>query len=176
MKKLIRCSKLYYANDPKVDSIAIWILCSVGIITTLKDGYYMEILRYSTCTFVMALILWNYLIKGKKAKIEIEEGELLNDYNENEERADKKYCDKYIKLIGTVSHIEFDEYERIFIEMASNDKYCVEASAILANKKCIKYVESIHKGEKMIFYGNFLRDENRLLLDVKYLKLENGGA
>ncbi|UEL47723.1 OB-fold putative lipoprotein [Terrisporobacter hibernicus] len=176
MKKLIRCSKLYYTNDSKVESIAFWVLWSVGIISTFKSGYYMDILRYSTCTFVIALALWAYLIKGKKAKIEIEESKLLNDYNENEERADKKYCDKYIKLIGTVSHIEFDEYKDIFIEMASDDKYCVGASAILANKKCIKYVESIHVGDKMIFYGNFLRDDSRLCLDVKYLKLENGGA
>ena len=176
MKKLIRCSKLYYANDPKVYSIAIWVICSVGIITTLKDGYYMEILRYISCLFVIALTLWAYLIKGKKAKIEIEEKELLNNYNENEERADQKYCDKYIKLIGTVSHIEFDEYEDIFIKMESDDKYCVGASVTLANKKCIKYVEKIHDGEKMTFYGNFLRDESRLLLDVKYLKLEKGGA
>jgi len=176
MKKLIRCSKLYYANDPKVDSIVIWIICSVGIITTLKDGYYMEILRYTSCIFVIALTLWAYLIKGKKAKIEIEESKLLNDYNENEEIADKKYCDKYIKLIGTVSHIEFDEYKDIFIEMASDDKYYVGSSVIFANKKCIKYVESIHEGDKMIFYGNFLRDDSRLFLDVKYLKLGNGGT
>lgn len=138
MKKLIRCSKLYYANDPKVDSIAIWVMCSVGIITTLKDGYYMEILRYTSLIFVIALILWANLIKGKKAKIEIEESKLLNDYNENEERADKKYC--------------------------------VGSSVIFANKKCIKYVESIHVGDKMIFYGDFLREKNRLFLYVKYLK------
>lgn len=176
MKKLIRCSKFYYTDDSEIDLIIFGVLCSVGIISIFKNGYYMDILKYISCIFVIALIIWSYFIRGKKAKIEIEESKLLNDYNENEGRADKKYCDKYIKLIGTVSHIEFDEYKDIFIEMASDDKYCVGAAAILANKKCIKYVESIHVGDKMIFYGDFLRDDSRLYLDVKYLKLENGGA
>jgi len=82
MKKLIRCSKLYYTHDPKVDSISIWVICVVGIITTFKNGYYMDILRYSSCIFAITLIFWGYFIKGKKAKIEIEEKELLNDYND----------------------------------------------------------------------------------------------
>lgn len=169
MGKIIRCSKLYYMNDASIDSIVIGVICSVGIISTLKNSYYTNNLIYISCIFVIALILWSYLIRGKKSKIEIEENRLLSDYNENEEDADKKYNGKYIKLIGTVLNIEFDEYKDIFISLKSDDDHCIEASVLFQNKKCIKYIGNIHEGDTIIVYGSFMREKNRLLLDVKYL-------
>lgn len=170
MKKLIKCSKVNYLSDPKVDSIIFGVLCSVGIISTFKNGYYMDILKYISCIFVIALILWDYFIKGKKAKIEIGENELLNQYNESEQKADKKYYDKYVNLIGTVSQIEFDGDDEILIKMKSDSKYFIEALVLFPNKSCIKYVENIHKGENITFYGEFTREKNRLFLFAKYLK------
>lgn len=37
---------------------------------------------------------------------------IVKDYNHNKDEADKKYNDKYIKLVGTVSHIEFGEIKK----------------------------------------------------------------
>jgi len=170
MKKLIRCSKFYYTDDSEIDFIIFGVLCSVGIISIFKNGYYMDILKYISCIFVIALIIWSYFIRGKKAKIEIEENELLNQYNESEKKADKKYYDKYVKFIGTVSQIELDGDDEILIKMKSDDKYYIEALVLFPNKKCIKYVENIHEGETITFYGEFTREKNRLFLHVKYLK------
>lgn len=170
MKKLIRCSKVNHINDPKVNSIIFWGTCLVCIIIIFENGYYMNVLKRVSCIFLATLILWDYFIGGKKAKIEIGENELLNQYNESEQKADKKYYDKYVKFIGTVSHIEFDVDDEILIKMKSDDKYYIEALVLFPNKKCIKYVENIHKGENITFYGEFTREKNRLFLHVKYLK------
>lgn len=148
MKKLIKCSKVNYFSDPKVDSIIFWGTCLVCIIIIFENGYYMNVLKRVSCIFLATLIIWSYLIRGKKAKIEIGENELLNQYNESEKKADKKYYDKYVKFIGTVSQIEFDGDDEILIKMKSDDKYYIEALVLFPNKKCIKYVENIHEGRQ----------------------------
>lgn len=119
---------------------------------------------------VILIIIRDEFFRCKKADIEIEVDKLLKDYNENKDEADKKYNDKYIKLVGTVSHIEFGEMKNIFISLESNDIYSLYAASGTASKKCIRYVENILQGQEITIYGNFIRNRNNLCLYIVYLK------
>jgi len=169
MDKIIRCSKFNISLNSKGPIIILALAFLFKIFYEPRD--INSFIMYGMCILVILIFLNDFLGLKKKVNIEVDMNGLLNDYKENECRSDKKYEYKYIKLKGIVSHIEFDEkYSILRIKLISNELYTVEVVAFSLTKKCIKYIENISEGTEIDAYGYFKREENKLLLDMRYLK------
>lgn len=129
------------------------------------------IIPYCIATFITLIFINDIFSLSKKVKIEIDVERLLDAYKKSEYWSDKKYECKYIKLKGIILHIQLDEKNSILtIKLKGNDTYKLEAVAYDITPKCIKYIENIYEGKGITIYGNFDREENKFLIDMRYFK------
>lgn len=112
---------------------------------------------------MISIIFLHYRYSYKKSSLSITVDKLLDDYNNDKVTADKKYHEKYVKLTGIVSNIEFIDSKTLYIMLESDNNYVININSSYLPKIFFKYAQDIHIGQYITIYGDLCRKKMSLI-------------
>lgn len=164
MEKRVQCMKINNKNNIILYSIILLVYYIVFY--KYKD---IVILRYISITIIIVILFLIHRFYYKKNDVSVTSEELLNEYKENIYECDKKYNEKYVKLKGVVSKLEITNKKDLYIFFESNNKFIIIANSVSINNKCLEYIKSISKGDRITIYGDLFRTNNELRIFMWYI-------
>ena len=97
MNKYIQCMKSNNKNNIRLYTI-LFLLCYMVIeINNYKNNNF---LKYVIIIILILILVWCDKFNYKREDISVTSYKLLNDYNNDLYKSDKKYNGKYVKLTG----------------------------------------------------------------------------
>lgn len=158
MEKRVQCMKINNKNNIILYSIILLV-------------YYIvfEFYNYKDIIIIIVILVLSRKFYYKKKDVSVTSEELLNEYNKNVYESDKKYNEKYIKLTGVVSKIEITNKKDLYIFFKSNNKFIIIANSVSITNKCLDYIQSISKGDRITIYGDLFRTNNELRIFMWYI-------
>ncbi|WP_018590748.1 OB-fold protein [Terrisporobacter glycolicus] len=164
MEKRVQCMKIN--NENNIILYSIILLVYYIVFYKYKD---IVILRYIFITIIIVILFLIHRFYYKKNDVSVTSEELLNEYKENIYECDKKYNEKYVKLTGVVSKLEITNKKDLYIFFESNNKFIIIANSVSINNKCLEYIKSISKGDRITIYGDLFRTNNELRIFMWYI-------
>lgn len=164
MEKRVQCMKIN--NENNIILYSIILLVYYIVFYKYKD---IVILRYISITIIIVILFLIHRFYYKKNDVSVTSEELLNEYKENIYECDKKYNEKYVNLTGVVSKLEITNKKDLYIFFESNNKFIIIANSVSINNKCLEYIKSISKGDRITIYGDLFRTNNELRIFMWYI-------
>lgn len=164
MEKRVQCMKINNKNNIILYSIILLVYYIVFY--KYKD---IVILKYISIIIIIVILFLIHRFYYKKNDVSVTSEELLNEYKENIYECDKKYNEKYVKLTGVVSKLEITNKKDLYIFFESNNKFIIIANSVSINNKCLEYIKSISKGDRITIYGDLFRTNNELRIFMWYI-------
>ena len=166
MEKRVQCMKINNKNNIILYSIILLVYYIVFEFYNYKD---IVVLKYISIIIIIVMLVLSRKSYYKKKDVSVTSEKLLNEYNKNVYESDKKYNEKYIKLTGVVSKIEITNKKDLYIFFESNNKFIIIANSVSITNKCLDYIQSISKGDRITIYGDLFRTNNEIRIFMWYI-------
>lgn len=166
MNKYIQCMKSNNKNNIRLYTI-LFLLCYMVIeINNYKNNNF---LKYVIIIILILILVWCDKFNYKREDISVTSYKLLNDYNNDLYKSDKKYNGKYVKLTGEVSKIEVTNEKNLYILFKSKNDFVIIANSASITNKCLKHIENIYKDDNITICGDLFRENKELRIFMWYI-------
>ena len=169
MEKVIRSNKLNINCNILLYMIIYGIWKILAQYCNYKDDNIFDFIKYIATIIMISIIFLHYRYSYKKSYINVTVNKLLDDYNNDKVTADKKYHEKYVRLTGIVSNIEFIDSKTLCIMLESDDNYVININSSYLSKRFLKYAKDIYIGQHITIYGDLYRKENEFNIFMWYI-------